>query len=172
METCHTNNFNAHSHSDSLDESLLKKRTRVALLIFEFFLNLYHSMGKFSKQMISRWHWNIFFIFSRKQDLPFQSNCLHWRQFAWNVKTCFLEKKKIRKIFVICWTVYPECWVLMTCRPWGSFCDVSKRRWEYGQKFSKWEEMNWRGWEKNWMKAQKQKKILACSSYPTLLCVQ
>ena len=36
-------------------------------------------------------------IFSRKQDLTLHANCLHWRQFAWNFKTCFLGK--IRKIF-------------------------------------------------------------------------
>ena len=30
-----------------------------------------------------------FFIFPRKQVMTFHANCLHWRQFAWNVKTCF-----------------------------------------------------------------------------------
>ena len=35
-----------------------------------------------------------FFCFPSKQGLTFHANCLHWRQFAWNVKTCFLEKKK------------------------------------------------------------------------------
>ena len=34
-------------------------------------------------------------IFPRKQDMTFHANCLHWRQFAWNVKSCFLGK--IRK---------------------------------------------------------------------------
>ena len=36
----------------------------------------------------------IFLIFSRKQNLTFRANCIHWRQCAWNVKSCFLEKKK------------------------------------------------------------------------------
>ena len=50
-----------------------------------------------------------FLIFPIKQDLTFHANCLQWRQFAWNVKSCFLGK--IRKIFqyVVCWKFYPEC---------------------------------------------------------------
>ena len=43
--------------------------------------------------------WVFFFIFSRKQALTFQANCLHWRQFAWNVKTCFLGENKYIWIF-------------------------------------------------------------------------
>ena len=69
------------------------------------YINLYHSLGIFS-----RWQTDdIFLIFPRKQDLTFQANCLLRRQFAWNVKSCFLGK--IRKIFqnVICWKFYPEC---------------------------------------------------------------
>ena len=37
--------------------------------------------------------WNIF-IFPRKQDLTFHANCLKWRQFAWNVKSCAGKNKK------------------------------------------------------------------------------
>ena len=37
---------------------------------------------------------NIFPFFPRKQVLTFQANCLHWRQIARNVKSCFLGKKK------------------------------------------------------------------------------
>ena len=38
----------------------------------------------------------IFFLCSPKeQDLTFHTNCLHWRHFAWNAKSCFLVK--IRK---------------------------------------------------------------------------
>ena len=50
-----------------------------------------------------------FLFFPRKQDLTFHANCLRRRQFAWNVKSCFLGK--IRKIFqnVVCWKFYPEC---------------------------------------------------------------
>ena len=35
---------------------------------------------------------------SRKQVLIFHANCLYQRQFAWNVKTCFLKKKKRKHI--------------------------------------------------------------------------
>ena len=66
-----------------------------SLLTFSYFsfwcrltLNLYHSLGIFS-----RWQTDdIFLIFPRKQDLTFQANCLLRRQFAWNVKSCFLGK--------------------------------------------------------------------------------
>ena len=68
-------------------------------------LNLYHSLGIFSRRQNDV----IFLIFPRKQDLTFHANCLLRRQFAWNVKSCFLGK--IRKIFqsVVCWKFYPEC---------------------------------------------------------------
>ena len=50
------------------------------------------TMGK----SFSRQHFKIFFIRSpKKQVLTFHAECLHWRQFAWNVKTCFLGKRKI-----------------------------------------------------------------------------
>ena len=39
-------------------------------------------------QQTAKW-WYFFLIFPRKQDLTFHANCLHWRQFAWNVKSCF-----------------------------------------------------------------------------------
>ena len=71
---------------------------------FKYF-NHYHYLG-----IVSRWQvGDIFLIFPRKQNLTFHANCLHWRQFAWNVKTRFLGKR--RKIFqnVICWKFYPEC---------------------------------------------------------------
>ena len=38
-----------------------------------------------------------FLIFPRKQGLTFLANCHQWRQFAGNVKTCFLGK--IRKTY-------------------------------------------------------------------------
>ena len=64
--------------------------------------NFYHSLGKFRRQQI-----DILLIFSRKQAYKFHVNFLSWRQFVWNVKTCFLGK--IRKIFQasICWNIYP-----------------------------------------------------------------
>ena len=34
-----------------------------------------------------------YFVLYRKQDLTVHASCLHWRQFALNVKSCFLEKK-------------------------------------------------------------------------------
>ena len=64
--------------------------------------NLYHSLGWFSRWQIDE----IFLFFPRKQDLTFYANCLHWRQFACNVKSCFLGKIKIFQI-VICWNFYP-----------------------------------------------------------------
>ena len=39
---------------------------------------LVSTLGK----IFSRLHTEIFFFFSRKQDLTFHANCLHWRQFA------------------------------------------------------------------------------------------
>ena len=62
------------------------------------------SLGQFSRWQIS----DIFFIFPRKQDLQFHTNCLQWRKFAWNVKYCFLGK--IRKIFqyVVYWKFLPR----------------------------------------------------------------
>ena len=36
--------------------------------------------------------WDIFLNFLRKQYLTFHTNCLHWRQFAWNAKVFFLGK--------------------------------------------------------------------------------
>ena len=73
-----------------------------------FLFNLYHSLGIFSRRQTG----DIFLIFPRKQDLTLHANCLLRRQFAWNVKSCFLGK--IRKIFqnVVCWKFYPECYAL------------------------------------------------------------
>ena len=56
--------------------------------------NLYHSLGNFSRGQIGE----IFLIFPRKQDLIFYAN---WKQFAWNVKSCFLGKNK-KNISICC----------------------------------------------------------------------
>ena len=41
----------------------------------------------------SRWQiGDMFLIFPRKQDLTCHANYLHWRQFAWNVRSYFLWK--------------------------------------------------------------------------------
>ena len=46
-------------------------------------------------KIFSRQHIEIFFlIFPRRQDLTFHADCLQWRHFAWNVKSCFPEKNK------------------------------------------------------------------------------
>ena len=45
----------------------------------------------------------LFLFFPRKQDLTFHSNCLPWRQFAWNVKTCFLGKIRNYIIGLLHW---------------------------------------------------------------------
>ena len=55
-----------------------------------YFFNLYHSLGEFSRWQIN----DIFLIFPRKQDLTFLTNCLQWRHFVGNVKTCFQGKNK------------------------------------------------------------------------------
>ena len=53
--------------------------------------------------------WGYFSQCHRKQDLTVHANYLHWRQYAWNVKFCFLEK--IREVFQnwVCWKFYLEC---------------------------------------------------------------
>ena len=53
-------------------------------------LNLYHSLGVFSRWQID----DIFLIFPRKQDMTFHANCLLRRQVAWNVISCFLGRIK------------------------------------------------------------------------------
>ena len=87
-------------------------------ICFTFFAINYKTRNLFScKQGLTLYHslWAnsagnkidiFFFIFPRKQDLTFHTNCL---QFAWNVKSCFLGK--IRTIFqnVISWKFYPVC---------------------------------------------------------------
>ena len=47
---------------------------------------------KFSADDILNFFFLIFFF--RKLDLTFHANCLHWRQFALNVKSCSLGKKR------------------------------------------------------------------------------
>ena len=79
------------------------------ILTFTTLLAFQHTTNWYSSKL----------LFSRKQVLTFHANCLHWRQFAWNLKTCFL-RRKIRKIFLyvgLCRKFYPECQVLRNnCR--------------------------------------------------------
>ena len=65
-------------------------------------VDLYHSLGKFSRRQID-------YIFPRKQALTFHANRLLRRQTAWNVEVFFWKKR--RKLFqnVVCWNFYPEC---------------------------------------------------------------
>ena len=88
----------------------------------------------FSRRQID----DIFLIFPRKQNLKFYAN----RQFAWDVKSCFLGK--IRKIFqnAVCWKFYPECWALKCTWSYtriessGLSRDIRKKRW-HGSKWHK-----------------------------------
>ena len=76
------NTFNLSSAEFS--QRVTKVKVNIKCRSFE---NLYHFLGKFSR----RQNRDIFLIF---QKSGFDSSCkLDWRQFAWNVKSCFLEKK-------------------------------------------------------------------------------
>ena len=61
-------------------------------------VSLHHPLGQFSSS-----------YFSKKTGFHISCKYLHWREFAWNVKSCLL--RKIRKIFqnVIYWNFYPAC---------------------------------------------------------------
>ena len=68
-------------------------------------------------KIFSRQHIEIFFvIFPRKHVLVFHANCLQCKQFAWNVKFCFL--RKIRKLLLI-------CGLLNLAIQWYHTCDIS-----------------------------------------------
>ena len=56
-------------------------------------------------------NWQLFLIFARKQVLTFHANCLQWRQFARNAKTCFLRKKKIQMLSVEIFTQHAKNWL-------------------------------------------------------------
>ena len=68
---------------------LWRNTTIPVFFIWKKVLNLYHSLGIFSRRQI-----DIFLIFPRKQDSTFHANCLLRWQFAWNVKSRFLGKYK------------------------------------------------------------------------------
>ena len=46
-------------------------------------------------------------FFPENRFLTFHANCLIRRQFAWNVKTCFLGKIKQKQQNIFCWIFYP-----------------------------------------------------------------
>ena len=72
---------------------LLKLWLACCLFVYSRSFNLHHSLGWSSRQHID----DTFLIFPRKQVLTFHADCLQWRQFTRNVKTCFLGK--VRKYF-------------------------------------------------------------------------
>ena len=53
-----------------------------------------------------------FFFFSRKQELLFHANCLHCRQFAWNVKSCLLGENTKTFQYVVCWSLLIELYII------------------------------------------------------------
>ena len=71
-----------------------------------FFTRTLSTLGIFLADDILKY---FFLIFPHKTELTFHAKCLQWRQFAWNVKSCFLEEKKCHKFFV-CW-ISPELMV-------------------------------------------------------------
>ena len=60
---------------------------------------LHHSLSLFSRQQVG----HFFFIFPSQKDLTFHANCLHRRQFAWNVitKTCLYNFDPLKPHFYI-----------------------------------------------------------------------
>ena len=72
-----------HEHSNT------SKKLWTLFVLFKAITLTLNTLGS----LFSRRHFQIYFLFfSRKQDLTFHANCLHWRQFAWNVKSCFIGK--------------------------------------------------------------------------------
>ena len=99
--------FDVIIYTDALFLICRRSNNECTKAIHSFWINLYYYMGKFSRRQIA----DMFLIFhrkhdfmQRKQDLTFHAICLQWRQFAWNVKSCFLEK--IRK------TKQTKCYLL------------------------------------------------------------
>ena len=56
-------------------------------------------IGLYISRLIQMTNWWYFYYFLREQVLTFHANFLHWRQFAWTVKTYFLETEIINKYF-------------------------------------------------------------------------
>ena len=89
-----------HSPCDSCSEPIKTDKMRdLPLLILLLYKN--KQKRKFYKTITTLWANSanyklmiIFLIFPIKQDLVFHANCLYWRYFVWNDKTCFLGKNK------------------------------------------------------------------------------
>ena len=52
----------------------------------------------------------------KKQDLIFHANCLHWRKFVYNVKSCFLGKTRKKKFNLSCAETLPSITICMKCQ--------------------------------------------------------
>ena len=74
-------------------------------------------------KIFSRWHIEIFFFFFFQKT---GFDILHWRQFAWNVKFCFLGK--IRKISSVCHLLNMPIRVLIVKQhlPWSHLANFYK----------------------------------------------
>ena len=98
---------------------------------------LYNFTNKGLKLSTLTTYWNIFLIFfPRKLALIFHANCLLRRQFAWNVKSCFLGK--IRKISQICcFAEFAKRVVMLTCT-YCAFDILWKKIFFYLAFYSKW----------------------------------
>ena len=91
------NHFNFIQVTSSLVQVTLEIQACMFISLFHFYemllqkhtyINLCHSWANSAddKLMI------FFLLFPSKQILAGYANCLQWRQFAWNVKICFLGK--------------------------------------------------------------------------------
>ena len=114
-------NFNQQPRSSNLIGWKIKSRCGIifwsckkadVFCCCDWCFNLYHSLGKFSRRQIH----DSFFIFPREQDLIFHANCLQWRQFAWNVKTCFLSYFSQKTGFDILCKLSPMETICMKCQ--------------------------------------------------------
>ena len=78
------------------------------------FVKHYHSLGWFSRGQID----NILSYFSQKTGFDISCKLSPLETYAWNIKTCFLGKKK-RKIIqvVICWKYYIACYMIISHIP-------------------------------------------------------
>ena len=104
-------------------------RLSTAVIINDAFtFNFLH--GQFQRRQTD----GICFIFPRKQVLTFHANCLLRRQFAQNIKACFLGKIRKNNQVVIHWIFYPACkalWINSHCASMKKIplcCIISERK--------------------------------------------
>ena len=131
-------------------------------------------------------------FFPRKKDLTFHANCLHWRQFAWNVKSYFLRKirKNISKCRLLktlirvlpvknCMTTTTiqrrhdqtrnRRWGLTTCQPlWVFLCRLPEKGRREIEEIV--EEMKVRdSGERKMSESEEKEEIISFTLYPYLL---